>query len=188
MSANDASVDVTTARALIADDPDLLVVDVRTAAEFETAHIDGAINLPLDQIDGNLRQLAGRRLLLICQSGNRATRAQRRLRAAGLSGAVVLSGGMNTWIASGAPVVRGRQKWSLERQVRLVAGGIVLASIVADLWLPGARFVGALVGAGLVFAAVTDTCAMGALLARLPYNRGRTDAATAMACVVKPRA
>lgn len=185
-----ASVDVTTARALIAADPDVLVVDVRTAAEFETVHIDGAINLPLDQVDAHLRQIAagaGGKLLLICQSGNRATQAQRKLAAAGLSDAIVLSGGMNSWIASGAPVVRGRQKWSLERQVRLVAGGIVLASIVADLWLPGVRFVGAFVGAGLVFASVTDTCAMGMLLARLPYNRGRADAAAAMACIVKPR-
>ncbi|GIH72602.1 rhodanese-like domain-containing protein [Sphaerimonospora thailandensis] len=188
-NAGSSAVDVTTARALIASNPDVLVVDVRTAAEFETAHIDGAINLPLDQVDAHLRQIvadAGGRLLLICQSGNRATQAQKSLCEAGLPGTVVLSGGMNSWITSGAPVIRGRQKWSLERQVRLVAGGIVLASIVADLWLPGARFVGAFIGAGLVFASLTDTCAMGMILSRLPYNRGRADAAEALACIVKP--
>ncbi|MFC0862192.1 rhodanese-like domain-containing protein [Sphaerimonospora cavernae] len=188
-NAGSSAVGVTTARALIASNPDVLVVDVRTAAEFETAHIDGAINLPLDQVDAHLRRIvadAGGRLLLICQSGNRATQAQKSLCEAGLPGTVVLSGGMNSWIASGAPVIRGRQKWSLERQVRLVAGGIVLASIVADLWLPGARFVGAFIGAGLVFASLTDTCAMGMMLSRLPYNRGRADAAEALACIVKP--
>ncbi|WP_067133678.1 rhodanese-like domain-containing protein [Microtetraspora malaysiensis] len=191
MTTNAASstVDVTTARALIESNSDVLVVDVRTPAEFETAHINGAINLPLDQVDAHLRQIvadAGGTMLLICQSGNRATQAQKKLCEAGLPGTAVLSGGMNSWVASGAPVVRGRQKWSLERQVRLVAGGIVLTSIVADLWLPGARYVGAFVGAGLVFAAVSDTCAMGMLLARLPYNRGRADAAEAMACIARP--
>ncbi|WP_067170112.1 rhodanese-like domain-containing protein [Microtetraspora niveoalba] len=189
MNAASSPVDVTTARALIASDPDVVVVDVRTPAEFETAHIDGAVNLPLEQVDAHLRRIvadAGGTMLLICQSGNRADQAQKRLCDAGLPGTVVLSGGMNSWIAAGAPVVRGRQKWSLERQVRLAAGGIVLASIVADLWLPGVRFVGAFVGAGLVFAAVSDTCAMGTLLSKLPYNRGRADAAEALACIVKP--
>lgn len=190
MSADAPShVDAATARAMIAANPDVLVVDVRTPGEFESAHIDGAINLPLDQVDVHLRRIvadAGGRLLLICQSGNRANKAQQRLCEAGLPDTVVLSGGMNSWIASGAPVIRGRRKWSLERQVRLVAGGLVLASIVADLWLPGARFAGAFIGAGLVFASVTDTCAMGMLLSKLPYNRGRADAAEALACIVKP--
>ncbi|XVQ88511.1 MBL fold metallo-hydrolase [Microbispora siamensis] len=69
----------------------------------------------------------------------------------------------------------------------LLAGGVVLASIVADLWLPGMRFAGAFVGAGLVFAGLTDTCAMGMLLARLPYNRGAdADVDAALACIRRP--
>ncbi len=183
-------IDTATARALMAANPDVLVVDVRTPAEFETAHIGGAINLPFDQVDAHLRRIvadAGGRMLLVCQSGGRATQARKRLCEAGLPDTVVLAGGMNAWIASGAPVVRGRQRWSLERQVRLVAGGLVLASIVADLWLPGARFAGVLVGAGLMFAGLTDTCAMGMLLARLPYNRGATtDVDAALACIRRP--
>ncbi|TQS21214.1 rhodanese-like domain-containing protein [Microbispora sp. KK1-11] len=177
---------------MIAANPDVLVVDVRTPAEFETAHISGAINLPLDQVDAHPRRIAddaggGGTMLLICQSGGRAAQAHKKLCDGGLRDAVVLTGGMNAWIASGAPVVRGRQRWSLERQVRLVAGGIVLASVVADLWLPGARFVSAVVGAGLVFAGLTDTCAMGMLLARLPYNRGEgADIDAALACIRRP--
>lgn len=190
MNTESPDIDTATARALIASDPDVLVVDVRTPAEFETAHISGAINLPLDQVDAHLRRIAddaGGTMLLICQSGGRATQAHKKLCDAGLRDAVVLTGGMNAWIASGAPVVRGRQRWSLERQVRLVAGGLVLASIVADLWLPGARFAGAAVGAGLVFAGLTDTCAMGMLLARLPYNRGEgADIDAALACIRRP--
>jgi rhodanese-related sulfurtransferase len=169
-------IDAVAARSLIAANPDVLVVDVRTPAEFASAHIGGAINLPLDQVDAHLRRIvtdAGGRLLLICQSGNRAERARTALNKAGLADVVVLNGGMNAWIAAGAPVNRGRPRWTLERQVRLVAGSIVLASAVASLWIPAVVLVAAFVGAGLAFAALTDTCAMGLLLARLPYNRAR---------------
>jgi len=169
------NIQVPAARALLADNPDTLVVDVRTPAEFETAHIDGAINLPLDQVDAHLNRIvadAGGRILLICQSGKRANQACAKLAGAGLDGATVLDGGMNAWIAAGAPVNRGRQRWSLERQVRLVAGAIVLVSVLASIWYPPTRYVAGLIGAGLTVAALTNTCAMGMLLARLPYNQG----------------
>ncbi|MFD1548037.1 rhodanese-like domain-containing protein [Nonomuraea guangzhouensis] len=178
-------IDAASARSLIATNPDVLVVDVRTPAEFESAHIDSAINLPLDQVDAHLRRIvtdAGGRMLLICQSGNRAERARTALSDAGLSDVVVLDGGMNAWIATGAPVNRGRARWPLERQVRLIAGSIVLAAVVASLWIPAVAAVAAFVGAGLMVAAFTDTCAMGLLLAKLPYNRvGGVDVETALA-------
>ena len=177
MTAKNASsaIDIATARALIANNPDTLIVDVRTPGEFETAHVPGSINLPLDQVDAHLGRIvndAGGRMLLMCQSGNRATQACTKLVNAGLSGATVISGGMNAWITAGGPVERGRERWSLERQVRLIAGGIVLLSVVASIWVPSARFVAGFIGAGLTFAALTNTCAMGAMLSRLPYNRG----------------
>jgi rhodanese-related sulfurtransferase len=170
-----ASIDVPAARALIAANPDTLIVDVRTPAEFETAHINGAINLPLDQVDAHLGRIvadAGGQLLLICQSGGRATQACTKLAGAGLTDATVMTGGMNAWISAGAPIERGRQRWSLERQVRLVAGLIVLLAVLAGIWLPGVHYLAGAIGAGLTFAALTNTCAMGMLLARLPYNRG----------------
>lgn len=185
MTVNGSAVDVASARAMIASNPDTLVVDVRTPAEFETAHVPGSINLPLDQVDAHLERIvtdAGGRLLLICQSGNRATQACRKLVNAGLTDATVVTGGIGAWIAAGAPVSRGRTRWSLERQVRLVAGLIVFLAIVVSVWLPAARYLAGLIGAGLTVAALTNTCAMGMLLARLPYNRGAScdvDAAIA---------
>ncbi|MFV2102942.1 rhodanese-like domain-containing protein [Micromonospora sp. LOL_024] len=177
MNANNSSptIDVPTARALLAANPDVLIVDVRTPGEFETAHVPASINLPLEQVDAHLGRIvndAGGQILLMCQSGNRATQACTKLANAGLDGATVITGGMNAWITAGGPVEHGRERWNLERQVRLVAGGIVLLSVVASIWVPAARFVAGAVGAGLTFAALSDTCAMGALLSRLPYNRG----------------
>lgn len=168
-------IDVATARALMANNPDILIVDVRTPGEFETAHVAGSINLPLDQVDAHLGRIvsdAGGRMLLMCQTGGRATQACTKLVNAGLSGATVINGGMNAWITAGGPVERGRERWSLERQVRLVAGSIALLAVVASIWLPPVRYVAGFVGAGLTFAALSNTCAMGMLLSRLPYNRG----------------
>jgi rhodanese-related sulfurtransferase len=153
-----------------------LVLDVRTPGEFETAHIDGAVNIPVDQLDPHLREIvhnAGGTMVLVCQSGGRAEQAANKLSREGKDDLVLLEGGMNAWQQAGAPVRRGEvQRWALERQVRLVAGSLVLATVAASAWLPRTKWVGAGVGGGLVFAAVSNTCMMGNLLSKLPYNRG----------------
>ncbi|MDT0327043.1 rhodanese-like domain-containing protein [Nocardiopsis lambiniae] len=172
----DHTIDVHAVRSLVETDPDTLLVDVRTPAEYEGSHIPGSINLPLQRVDAHLERIvtdAGGRLVLVCQSGNRARQCQAKLTTAGLRDTVVMNGGMNAWEAQGAPVVRGRRRWALERQVRLVAGAIVLTSVLTSLLWPPAVAVAGLIGAGLTFAAITDTCAMGMALSRLPYNRPR---------------
>jgi hypothetical protein len=108
----------------------------------------------------------------VCQSGARAAKADDSLREAGMTNIRILEGGMNAWMSAGESVKTVKERWSLERQVRLVAGSIVLAAIVVSVWVPAARFVAGFVGAGLTFAALSNTCAMGMLLAKLPYNRG----------------
>lgn len=155
-------------------DPSVRILDVRTTGEFHTAHLPGAYNVPLDQIGEHASELAALHhpIVLVCQSGARATKAMEQLRAAGKVDLRLLVGGIAAWEAAGGDVVRGEPRWSLERQVRLVAGSIVLLSIVVSVFAPAARFVAGFIGAGLTFAALTDTCAMGMLLARLPYNRG----------------
>lgn len=153
-----------------------LVLDVRTPGEFETAHIDGAVNIPVDQLDPHLREIvhnAGGTMVLVCQSGGRAEQAADKLSKEGKDDLVLLDGGMNAWQQAGAPVRRGEvQRWALERQVRLVAGSIVLASVGASAWFPRTKWLGAGVGGGLVFAAVSNSCMMASLLSKLPYNRG----------------
>ena len=161
-------------RQQIIDDPATRILDVRTGAEFETAHIAGSFNVPLDTLAEHDRDLAAvdHPIVLVCQSGQRAKTAQAKLNAAGKSNLRVLDGGVGAWLSDGGEVIKGAETWALDRQVRGVAGGIVLASIIASLKLPAARFVAGGVGFGLTFAALTNTCAMGNLLGRLPYNRG----------------
>jgi rhodanese-related sulfurtransferase len=156
-----------------------IVVDVRTPGEFESVHIPRSRNLPLDDIEQHADQLrreveAGREVVLVCRAGGRAHQAQEKLEAVGLPTLPILEGGMLAWQHADGEVVQDVIRWDLERQVRLAAGAIVLLSILVSIVFPPARFVAGFVGAGLVFAAVTNTCGMAMVLSKLPYNRPRT--------------
>lgn len=150
------------------------ILDVRTPAEFETAHIAGSYNVPLDLLREHRDEIVAhldQDIVLVCRSGQRAAQAEDTLRQAGLFNVHVLDGGIVGWEAAGYPVNRGAQRWDLERQVRLVAGSTVLLSILASIAVPRAKWLAAAMGGGLSVAALTNTCAMGSMLARLPYNR-----------------
>lgn len=158
------------------------VLDVRTPGEFDTAHIAGAYNVPLDLLrehrDEIIKHLDDE-VVLVCRSGQRAAQAEETLRNAGLCNVRILDGGIVAWESAGFAVNRGSQRWDLERQVRLAAGSTVLSSILASAAVPKLKWLAAGVGGGLTFAALSNTCAMGMMLSKLPYNRGATcDAQT----------
>ncbi len=180
-------VDPDSLSALLRDGAEVELIDVRSPAEFESAHICGSVNIPLDVLSGaaaRIRSQVAAPVVLVCQEGPRAVRARHHLNAAGLADAKILEGGMRRWDDSKRPVERGVQRWSLERQVRLVAGGLVLAGIAASVVKPKARFLSGAIGGGLTFSALTNTCAMGNALSRLPYNRdAHYDADAALARV-----
>lgn len=162
------------------------VLDVRTPAEYETAHIAGSHNVPLDVLRARrseiTEQLKQEEVVLVCKSGQRAAKAGELLRGAGVPSGRVLENGITGWQGEGRAVDRGRQRWELERQVRLVAGSIVLSSVLGSVALPKLKWLAAAIGGGLTFAAVTDTCAMASALSKLPYNRGAdADADTVVA-------
>lgn len=189
-SATLKKIDTSSLRAELARNAGVKLLDVRTPGEFQSGHIDGSVNVPLDQIDSNVRRIvdgAEGRMVVICQAGGRASEAAGKLSAAGASDVVVLDQGMNAWLAAGAPVEStGQQRWALERQVRLVAGGIVATSIIGSIWEPRVRFLAGGIGAGLVFAAVSNTCAMGKMLMKLPYNKGSVgDVNQAIDCLCR---
>lgn len=155
----------------------LELIDVRTPAEFGEVHVQGARNIPLGDLRPGalLQELAAdpeAPIAMICRSGARAEKACQMLRAAGATRVVNVEGGTLAWIDADLPVVRGRRTISLERQVRIAAGALVLGSCLGA-WLLHPALIGmaAFVGAGLVFAGITDTCGMGLLLARMPWNR-----------------
>ena len=148
-------------------------VDVRSGNEYAAGHVPGAVNIPLEQIEARLDDVsASEPVVLICKSGTRARIAGGVLTLC-RENVMVLNGGTEAWAKAGLPLVLNRAtRWSLERQVRLAAGllvfaGTALAVIVNSDWIYLAGFV----GLGLTFAGLTDICAMGALLAKMPWNR-----------------
>ncbi len=170
-----ARVDATTVLHWTQQPGTAIVLDVRTPAEFETAHLTGSYSVPLDLLSEHTAEFAAhldRPVVLVCQSGVRAEQAAHRLAGVGLANLHILDGGLPALTAAGAPVTRGRARWAMDRQVRLVAGSLVLTGAVTSLLLPAAIALPIAVGTGLTFSALSNSCAMGSVLARLPYNRG----------------
>ncbi|MDW5330414.1 rhodanese-like domain-containing protein [Plantactinospora sp. KLBMP9567] len=157
----------------LATDDTVRVLDVRSPAEFEAVHIPGAYNVPLHLMREHRQELHAHleQVVLVCRSGMRAAQAEQLLAEVGIPNVHILDGGILAWQAAGAPVRRGRARWDIERQVRLVAGTLVLLGVLTSLILPGAQWLAAAIGAGLIVAALTNTCAMGAVLTKLPFNR-----------------
>ena len=163
-----------------------VLLDVRTPVEFQEIHLEGAQLAPLSELDpatiARDHGAAGM-CVVICRSGNRARQAAEKLAAAGMNNLRILEGGMLAWAEAGLPANRGRGVMSLERQVRITAGSLVLAGVVLGTWAHPAFYgLSAFVGAGLVFAGITDWCGMGLLLARAPWNRVRRSSEVKPAC------
>ena len=167
------TIDARRLRDLMREDPALRILDVRTGGEFDSVHIPGAYNVPLATLAEHVADLADvdHPVVLVCKSGARAGQAHSKLTGAGKQHLHLLDGGMDAWEAAGGDVVRSTStKWAMDRQVRFVAGAISLVGLLASILVPKAKWVAGGVAAGLTFSAVTNTCAMGNALAKLPYN------------------
>ena len=152
------------------------LIDVRTPVEYREVHVEIARNVPLDQLDAAaLMQAcngsANESLYIICRSGSRGQQACEKFLKAGFSNVVNIEGGTMACVEAGLPVVRGQKAISLERQVRIAAGSLVLLGAILYFVHPAFIGLSAFVGAGLVFAGITDTCGMGMMLARMPWNQ-----------------
>lgn len=159
-------------------DANLPLIDVRTPAEHAELHVPGVHLMPLDRLDAT--RLAGTNgfkkdapVYVLCRSGSRATQAAEKLEKEGFAQPCVVEGGTLAWAEAGLPVNRsGSKTMSLERQVRISAGAIVLTGVLlAQFVNPAFMWLSGFVGAGLMFAGITDTCAMGMLIAKLPWNQ-----------------
>lgn len=163
-------------------DPRVRLIDVRTPGEFTSSHIPGSYNVPLDLLREHHEELTAQHddpVVLVCASGARAEQARALLETAGLDRLSVLRSGITGWEQEGGELNRGRGTWAMERQVRLVAGLLVLTGVVTSTAFEPMKWIAGFVGAGLTFAAVTNTCAMSRLLGLLPHNRtSATDGRT----------
>ena len=169
-----ATISPNTLRSRVGSDAKLRLLDVRSPGEFAAAHIAGSHNIPLGDLAEHTHALVtgpATELVVVCQSGGRAQLAADQLRAAGHEQVQVLEGGIGAWTQADGETQGGGSAWTIERQVRLVAGSLVLTGILTSLKLPKAKFLSGAIGSGLVFSAVSNTCMMGNLLSKLPHNR-----------------
>jgi rhodanese-related sulfurtransferase len=168
------------------------LIDVRTPAEYSEVHVNFARSLPLDKLDPQAvhaeRTSNGTTppLYVICRSGSRSRQACEKLIAAGLTDVVSVEGGTQACEAAGVPVIRGKKTMSLDRQVRIVIGGMVVIGVaIAAFADPALKPIGlglaGFMGAGLIFAGITDTCALAMLIAKLPWNQAG-GSASAVTC------
>jgi rhodanese-related sulfurtransferase len=147
------------------------LIDVRSAAEFVIGHVPGAVNVPMEQVEMRMGDIGDGPVVLICEAGARAMAVAGWLE--GRQPVSVLAGGTAAWRKAGLPVVTCAPcRWTLERQVRLGAGLIVLVACLLAVifnfkWVYLAMFI----GAGLTFAGATNICGMAMVLARMPWNR-----------------
>ncbi len=154
-----------------------ILIDVRSPGEFSAAHAAGALNMPLDSLEPKqLKAMINGRDLhtisVICNSGSRSSMACSRLLGAGIENAISVEGGTQAWEEAGLEVVRGKGPISLERQVRIAAGSFVfLGTLLGFVLNPYFLAIPAFIGTGLVFAGVTDSCGMGMMLSKMPWNR-----------------
>lgn len=151
------------------------LVDVRTPAEYRAVHAEGARNAPLAGLDPAAvwsQRSPGRKLVLVCKSGQRATEAARRFEAAGLTGVAVMTGGTDAWVKAGRPVVKGKATIPIERQVLIGAGAFVSMGVALSLLVhPGFIAIAGFVGLGLMVAGLTGFCGLALVLGYCPWNR-----------------
>lgn len=158
------------------------VIDVRTPVEFREVHLEVARNVPLDSLDPEAvmseHSVQDQPLYVICMRGGRGATACKKFLDAGYTNVVNVEGGTQAWLEARYPVIRGKKAISLERQVRIAAGSLVLLGAVLGFYW-NIYFIGlsAFVGAGLIFAGITDTCGMGMALAKMPWNKVSNGAA-----------
>ena len=156
------------------------LIDVRTPVEYREVHAVKAKNVPLSSLDPDAVVKQGyteEPLYVICQKGGRSQQACQLFLDAGHTNVVSVTGGTEAWVDAELPVARGKKAISLERQVRIVAGLLVLTGSLLGMFV-GRWFMGlpAFVGAGLTFAGITDTCGMAMILARMPWNQVKSPA------------
>ena len=156
------------------DREEVILVDVREPGEHQREKISGSIRVSLSNFDSNqIPRVEGKQIILHCQTGNRSAQAAQKLLVAGHTEVTHLQGGLNAWKAAGYETKIDRNApISIMRQVQIVAGSLVLAGVLLGTFVdPSWYILSGFVGAGLMFAGISNTCAMGMLLAKLPYNQ-----------------
>ena len=162
------------AQEIIAKNPKIKLLDIRSVLEFNQVHIKDSINIAIDTLSFRIKELSkpGQGYIIFCRTGNRSLIAADMLLQAGIHNIKIMEGGITRWQKDKMPVIRGKVCVSLERQIRIIAGSLFLFGIIMS-WFVHQAFIGIsiFISCGLIYSGITDNCLMGMLLMKLPYNK-----------------
>jgi rhodanese-related sulfurtransferase len=157
------------------------LLDVRSMAEYRAGHIPGAQLIPIEEVSAEAVLQHFKRadlgheetLSVTCEAGPRAQKAVERLQQAGLDNLTLVEGGTQGWKQAGLPMRHCANAISLERQVQIAIGALLVMKVWLGFSVHELFFaIGAVIGAGLIVAGTTRWCGMAQLMARMPWNRG----------------
>jgi rhodanese-related sulfurtransferase len=187
------SINATEFSNLVASGKKIDLIDVRTPVEFREVHVTIARNEPLDRLDpqaiqGARNGTSAEPLYIICRSGARGKQACEKFFASGIQNVINVEGGTQACITAGIPVIRGKRAIPLNCQVQIITGTVVLAGAVLALVTSNLYWLALpiIIGAGLMFSGLTNTCAMGTMLSRMPWNQVKPTSAPADSSNSKP--
>lgn len=162
---------------LVASGENIDLIDVRSPIEYHAMHVTIARNEPLSKLDPNaVRSVSNLSstgpLYVVCHSGGRSKQACEKLAAAGMTNVINVEGGTMACVSAGVPVVRGKSAIPLNCQVQILTGSLIVIGTALAVWEhPYWAALPAVMGVGLMYSGLTDTCAMGSCLARMPWNQ-----------------
>ncbi|MBZ8180281.1 rhodanese-like domain-containing protein [Oscillatoria salina] len=164
-------IDPATLKTLL-DNDRVNLIDVREPSEHAREHIPGSILIPLSTFEPQAIPVNNKKLVLHCQSGNRSSQAAQKLFAAGVEEVTHLEGGLNAWKQQGYfTKINKKAPISIMRQVQIIAGSLILTGTLLSLISPWFLLLTGFVGSGLLFAGISNICAMARLLAKMPWNQ-----------------
>ena len=100
------NISVWEAQLLMESDLDIVILDVRTVGEYNSGYIEGAILIPVSELEGRIDELDRNKTIIVyCRSGGRSVTACNILVNHGFENVYNMLGGINAWIAAGLPVV-----------------------------------------------------------------------------------
>jgi rhodanese-related sulfurtransferase len=166
-------------------EPDSVLLDVRTTQELDqmSVKVDNVMHIPLQSLASSMGSMSPRNsYYVLCRTGHRATMAAMLLMQNGFANVAVIEAGLNAWDNAKLPINKTPGPISLERQVRIIAGCLILIGSLLTLVNIWFIIVPLWVGAGLLFAGVSNNCMMAVLLMKLPYNKKSISAGKGGVC------
>ena len=149
-----------------------IIVDVRVPGEHRAERIPSTLNIPLHRLNEFKDELQKyEHVYMHCETGGRSSDACMKLEEMAMDNWINVDGGISEWKLQDLPVITDRGI-SMQRQVMISAGSLVLLGaglsfFVQSAWLALPSFV----GAGLIFAGLTNNCGLAKLLRMAPWNK-----------------